>query len=89
MSKQFDFMYPRSRYRGQVKPENLLFNANLQEFAQRVMLITNLETGGKISPEESYAEIQALWKQLKLSKESLGIGQQSPFGYSSGDAEAS
>jgi hypothetical protein len=89
MSKQFDFMYPRSSYRGQVKPENLLFNANLQEFAQRVMLISNLETGGKISPEDSYTAIQSLWQELKRSKESLGIGQQSPFGYSSGDAEAS
>jgi glutathione peroxidase-family protein len=87
MSQSFDFMNPRSRYRGQVKPENLLFNANLQEFAQRVMLITNLETGGKISPEESYKEIKSLWKQLKHSKKSLGIGQPSPF--DRGDAEAS
>ncbi len=86
MSEQFDFMYPRSRYRGRVKPENLLFNANLQEFAQRVMLITNLETGGKITPEESYKEIKTLWKQLKQSKKSLGIGQPSQF---DGDAEAS
>ncbi len=54
MSEQFDFMYPHSHYRGQVKPENLLFNANLQEFAQRVMIIANLETAGKITPEESY-----------------------------------
>ena len=90
MSEQFDFMYPRSRYRGQVRPENLLFNANLQEFAQRVMLISNLETGGKITPEESYQEVQSLWKQLKRSKESLGIGQPSPFdSFNPGDAEAS
>ena len=90
MSEQFDFMYPRSRYRGQFKPENLAFNANLQEFAQRVMLITNLETGGKISPEESYTEIRSLWKNLKHSKESLGIGQPSRFNRSDqGNAEAS
>jgi len=36
MVDEFDFLYPRSRYYGQVKPENLVFNANLQEFAQRV-----------------------------------------------------
>ena len=36
----------------------------LQEFAQRVSFIANLETGGKLSPEESYQQIQALWKQL-------------------------
>lgn len=36
-----DFLYPRSRYYGQVQPENLVFNANLQEFAQKVSLICN------------------------------------------------
>ncbi|WP_179071159.1 hypothetical protein [Nostoc sp. C057] len=30
------FLYLRSRYYGQVKPENLVFNANLQEFAHKV-----------------------------------------------------
>lgn len=75
MVDQSDFLYPRSRYYGQVKPENLVFNANLQEFAQRVSYICNLETAGKISPEESYDQIKALWNQLKLAKKQLGIGQ--------------
>lgn len=79
MSEQFDFMYPHSHYRGQVKPENLLFNANLQEFAQRVMVIANLETAGKITPEESYQEIKLLWNDLRDSKRSLSIGERSPF----------
>jgi len=65
------FLYPRSRYYGQVKPENLVFNANLQEFAQQVSYISNLETGGKLSPEESYNKIKTLWKQLKRSKKAL------------------
>lgn len=72
-----NFLYPHSRYRGQVKPENLVFNANLQEFAQRIGYICNLETGGKISPEESYQQIKQLWKQLKKSKKQLGIGKTS------------
>ena len=71
-------LYPRSRYRGQVKPENLVFNANLQEFAQRVNYICNLETNGKLSPEESSKQIKALWKQLKRTKKQLGIGEK-PF----------
>ncbi|MEA5594848.1 hypothetical protein [Rivularia sp. UHCC 0363] len=70
-----DFLYPRSRYYGEVKPENLVFNANLQEFAQRVSLICNLETGGKITSIKAYEEIKALWKELKHSKHNLGIGQ--------------
>lgn len=73
-----DFLYPRSRYYGQVKPENLVFNANLQEFAQKVNYICNLETNGKISPADAYEQIKALWKQLKQTKEQLGIGEE-PF----------
>jgi glutathione peroxidase-family protein len=69
-----DFLYPRSRYYGEVKPENLIFNANLQEFAQRVTLISNLETNGKLTPKESFQEIESLWKQLKQSKKQLKIG---------------
>ena len=72
---QSDFLYPKARYRGAVKPENLVFNANLQEFSQRVSYISCLESGGKISPEESYQEIKALWKQLKQSKRQLAIGK--------------
>ncbi len=73
-----DFLYPRSRYHGQVKPENLVFNANLQEFAQRVSYICNLETAGKIQSEEAYRQIKALWKEIKHAKEQLGVGQD-PF----------
>jgi hypothetical protein len=74
MTNKADFLNPRSRYHGQVKPENLVFNANLQEFANRVTIICGLETNGKMAPEESYQEIKSLWKQLKRSKKELGIG---------------
>lgn len=75
MTDHHSFLYPHSRYRGQVKPENLVFNANLQEFSQRVSYICCLETSGKLSPEESYQEIKSLWNQLKESKKQLGIGK--------------
>ncbi|AOX02673.1 hypothetical protein BJP34_27415 [Moorena producens PAL-8-15-08-1] len=68
-----DFLYPHSPYHGQFKPENLVFNANLQEFAQKVNYICNLETAGKLPPEEAYQQIKQLWKDLKQSKKSLGI----------------
>ncbi len=77
MTDRDQFLYPRSRYYGQVKPENLVFNANLQEFAQRISFICNLETNGKISSEEAYDQIKALWKQLKRSKKQLGVGENS------------
>ncbi|MDJ0518055.1 MAG: hypothetical protein QNJ74_18000 [Trichodesmium sp. MO_231.B1] len=77
MAIKDDFLYPRSRYHGDFTPENLVFNANLQEFAQQVSIICGLETGGKISPEEAYFKIKDLWKQLKKSKKNLGIGEDS------------
>ena len=59
--------------RGQVKPENLVFNANFQEFASQVAYICSLETNGKISSDEAYKKIHSLWKKLKKSKKKLGI----------------
>jgi hypothetical protein len=76
MDDRSEYLYPRSRYYGQVKPENMVFNANLQEFAQRVNFICALETGGKLAPEEAYKQIRRLWKQLKRTKKQLGIGKQ-------------
>jgi hypothetical protein len=67
------FLYPRSPYHGEFKPENLVFNANLQEFAQKVSFICNLETAGKVKPGDAYKQIKALWKQLRDSKKNLGI----------------
>ncbi|MBD0390053.1 MAG: hypothetical protein ICV54_26990 [Nostoc sp. C3-bin3] len=70
-----NFLYPRSRYYGKFQPETLAFNANLQEFAQKISYISCLETGGKLSPEEAYQQIRMLWKQLKHSKKELAIGR--------------
>jgi len=78
MNDRSNFLYPRSRYYGQINPENMVFNANLQEFAQRVNFICALETSGKLPPEEAYKQIKGLWKQLKKSKKQLGIGE-NPF----------
>lgn len=69
-----NFFYPHYPYRGEVKPENVLFNANLQEFAQEVSYICNLETAGKIKPEQAYLNIKNLWTKLRLSKDELKIG---------------
>jgi len=65
------FLYPHGRYFGKFTPQNLAFNANLQEFAQRVALICGLETGGKITSDEAYEQIKQLWAQLKTSKKQL------------------
>jgi len=74
MAETFDkdsFLYPIGKYRGEFTPEQLAFNANLQEFAQRVSLICGLETGGKISSDDAYDQIKTLWKNLKDSKKEL------------------
>lgn len=67
------FLYPRSRYYGEFTPEHLAFNANLQEFSQRVSYISALETGGKLSSEQAYEQVKCLWEQLKQSKKAMGI----------------
>lgn len=66
-----DFINPVGRYYGEFTPEYLAFNANLQEFANRVSLICALETSGKVSADEAYDKIKQLWKQLKASKREL------------------
>ncbi|TAE61451.1 MAG: hypothetical protein EAZ76_04510 [Nostocales cyanobacterium] len=55
-----DFLYSHHPYHGQLKEEYLVFNEHLQEFSQRVNYICNLQTGGKISAEESYKQIHLL-----------------------------
>jgi hypothetical protein len=71
MDDRSDFINPRSRYHGKFTPTNLAFNANLQEFSNRIGLICGLETNGKLTSDEAYRQIRALWKQLKRSKKSL------------------
>ncbi|MCS7225809.1 MAG: hypothetical protein NZ821_02315 [Gloeomargarita sp. SKYB31] len=69
------FIYARSSYHGEFTPQRFLFNANLQEFAQRVSIICGLETGGKITSEEAYREIKRLWQSLKESWKNLGFSE--------------
>ncbi|TYQ31252.1 hypothetical protein [Pseudanabaena sp. UWO310] len=71
MSNITKCLFPRSRYYGKFTPENLIFNANLQEFSHRVSIISSLETGGKISSREAYLQIAELWQQLERSKVDL------------------
>lgn len=79
MSQQADnskdnFLYPKGTYRGEItpnNPNNLVFNANLQEFAQKVSYICGLETNGKITSKQAYDRIKELWHLLKSSKKEL------------------
>ena len=67
------FLYPQTPYRGEFTPENLLLNANLQEFAQKISYICNLESNGKISSQDAYLQIKDLWKKLHKSAKNLGL----------------
>jgi len=62
--------------------EEIVFEANLQEFANSVGIICGLEAGGRISQAEAYQRIRRLWKQLKHSRKNLriGEGEQEPGG---------
>lgn len=65
------FFNPISNFRGEFSPQNLAFDANLQEFTNRISIICALETGGKISPNEAYQQIKELWNKLDKSREHL------------------
>lgn len=69
----YSFIYRQNRYHGRFTPFALVFNANLQEFVQRVGHISNLQTNGKQSPQEAYEQIEAIWKQLESSYYALEI----------------
>jgi hypothetical protein len=71
------FVYPYRTYHGKETLPNMVFDANLQEFSQRVAMICALENGGKLAPEKAYKEIKMLWKQLKASKQNL-LAQSNP-----------
>ncbi|WP_017324500.1 hypothetical protein [Synechococcus sp. PCC 7336] len=74
MADKDDIIYPRFPFRGDFTPEDFVFNANLQEFALKIGYIVSLQSNGKLTSEESYRQIKALWKELKISKKELGIG---------------
>ncbi|MEB3335732.1 MAG: hypothetical protein VKP70_12200 [Cyanobacteriota bacterium] len=65
-------MEAHAGYRGQDwSPERLLFHQNLETFAERVGLLVALQSNGKISQEDAYAQIKNIWKSLKQSKDTL------------------
>ena len=65
-------MEPHSAYRGaDWTPQRLMFHQNLESFAERVGLVVGLQSNGKVSQEQAYAEIRRIWKELKDSKDLL------------------
>jgi hypothetical protein len=70
MNKE-NFLYPKSKFRGEWTPENVVFDDNLQSFSSQINYICNLENAGKIAPIEAYRRIKNLWKNLKRSKKNL------------------
>ena len=65
------FLNPLSKYYGEVKPEELVFDVNLQEFAAVVTAVTGLHIGGKISGSQAYDRIKVKFEELQASKEAL------------------
>jgi sigma54-dependent transcription regulator len=65
------FIYPYRTYHGKETLPHMAFDANLQEFSQRVAIICALGNGGKLPLTQAYKEIKALWKQLKASKQNM------------------
>lgn len=65
-------MEAHGSYRGRDwSPQRLVFHHNLESFAEQVGLIVGLQSNGKLSQEQAYAEIRKLWKELRDSRDSL------------------
>ncbi len=73
--KYFAFPYVCRPYQGKWTPENLAFNANLQDFAKQVRYIAELVNIGQLSIEEACNQIEVLLEELKHSKKHLGMGR--------------
>ncbi len=71
-----DFLHPKSSYQGEYSANNFIFNTNLQEFAQKISYISSLHTGGKLSSQEAYQEIEVLWQQLEYTQRMIFSGRQ-------------
>jgi glutathione peroxidase-family protein len=71
-SKQ-NLLYPHHNYRGTFTPNQLMFNANLQEFSQKVTYIVNFETNGQLTAGQAYQELETLWEKIKECRLSLEI----------------
>jgi hypothetical protein len=68
------FIYPRGRYYGKWSPEEVVFNANLQELAGRIGILASLHTGGKLETGEAYRRLETLWKEFDAARTPIGIG---------------
>lgn len=68
-----DFLYPYAPYWGDGPPNAVLFNANLQEFSQKVGYISALHQSGKLTSQDAYRRIHELWLALEHSQRNLGI----------------
>lgn len=64
------------RFHGRFTPQNLVFDANLQEYAVRIGYISARETSGRLPAVEAFAQVQTLWEQLSQSYELLEIERQ-------------
>jgi hypothetical protein len=68
-------IYPPSCYLDGSRSENVIFNTELQGFAQEISYISGLEASGQISPKNAYKEVKLRWKELKKFKKKLKISK--------------
>ncbi|MEB3191068.1 MAG: hypothetical protein VKL42_12065 [Snowella sp.] len=71
MKDSYNCSSPYANYQGKFTRSNLIFNANLQVFSERVSHICQLETAGNLSPQDAFKILESLWEQLKENKPSL------------------
>ncbi|HEY9667095.1 MAG TPA: hypothetical protein V6C91_09830 [Coleofasciculaceae cyanobacterium] len=71
MANRPEFFSHQSNDYNSFTPENIVFDANLREFTQRVNYICYLQKYRKLSPEEVCEEIRSFLQELERSKEPI------------------
>ena len=75
---RYGIVFPFGRHVGHFSPENLAFNANLQEFSLRVNQIVGFHDQGRLTADEALHQLERLWTEFKHSKSGLRIGSGEP-----------
>lgn len=71
MDDKQQFLHSLSPYYGRPGTDAARVNQHLQDFAQRVGYICNLHTGGRLSSQAAFEQLERLWDAVAIALERL------------------
>jgi len=67
MDDKQQFLHSRSPYYGRPDADAVEVNQHLQDFAQQVGYVCNLHTGGRLSSQEAFEQLERLWAGMAVA----------------------